>query len=169
MTGAGYSPSDFRKHPEAVMANSHIWFWKKGNQQPEILLQKRAMTKVSKPGMYHISAGGHIDLGESPVEAAIRETHEEMGISLDGEKLYYVGSMRLAIINQNSIVNVYLYELSGDENFTYLDGEVDSVEWRTLDNFKKITKNPKENNLVDQGQEYFGLVTQALDHITKYQ
>ena len=67
----GYSPADFKNHPDDVMGNSHIWFWKRDDSgDVAILLQKRALTKVSKPGMYHISAGGHINVGETPVEAA---------------------------------------------------------------------------------------------------
>lgn len=163
----GYSPEEFRNHPDEVMGNAHIWFWKKNNNgEIEILLQKRAATKVSKPGMYHISAGGHVDVGETPVEAAARETFEEMGIKIDIEGLYYVGSMRLVNINPNSIVNVYLYQLDGSEKFRYIDGEVDRVEWRSLDNFKMITNAPEENNLVDQGKAYFTLLLDMLDHIT---
>ncbi|MBC7512286.1 NUDIX domain-containing protein [Candidatus Saccharibacteria bacterium] len=166
--GIGYSPAEFKSHPDEVMGNSHIWFWKKdATDSPEILLQKRSMTKVSKPGMFHISAGGHINIGESPVVAAVRETVEEMGININPSKLYYVGSMRIVRINPNSIVNVYLYELKGDEKFEYLDGEVDSVEWRSLENFKMITQSPNEYNLVDQGSPYFSYVIDALEHISK--
>ncbi len=163
----GYSPADFKNHPDDVMGNSHIWFWKRDDSgDVAILLQKRALTKVSKPGMYHISAGGHINVGETPVEAAARETSEEMGVSLDGDKLYYVGSMRLVNINPNSIVNIFLYELTGDEKFTYADGEVDSVEWRSIGNFEEITSAPSEHNLVDQGQSYFGLLLDSLRYIS---
>lgn len=164
----GHSPSDFKQYPNDVMGNSHIWFWKKSDTgSVDILLQKRAVTKVSKPGMYHISAGGHINVGESPVEAAKRETQEEMGVELDEQKLYYVGSMRLVTINPNSIVNVFLYELSGNEQFNYLDGEVDSVEWRSLENFKHITSEPDSNNLINQGQPYFTLLIDSLEHISR--
>ncbi len=164
---SGYSPEEFRQHPNDVMGNSHIWFWKKDNAgNVEILLQKRAMTKVSKPGMYHISAGGHVNVGETPVEAAARETLEEMGIALNTEELYYVGSMRLVQINPNSIVNVYLYQLDGSEEFRYVDGEVDCVEWRSLDNFKSITDAPDEHNLVDQGNAYFSLLLDSLAYIS---
>ena len=162
----GYSPAEFRNHSDEIMGNAHLWFWKKDQEgHIEILLQKRALTKISKPGMYHISAGGHINVGESAVEAAVRETSEEMGIDLDTDKLYYTGSMRLARINPNSIVNVYLYELSGDEQFSYVDGEVDSAEWRSLDNFKEITASPSEHNLVDQGDAYFSLLIDSLQHV----
>ncbi len=167
ITGTGYSPSEFKKHPEAVMANAHVWLWKKSNDEmPEILLQKRSLTKADAPGMYHISAGGHLNVGDTPVEAAVRETAEEMGININPDGLYYVGSMRRISINPNSIVNVFLYELSGGEEFKYLDGEVDSVRWCTLENFKAITKSPSEYNLLDQGQGYFNFVIEALEHIS---
>lgn len=162
----GYSPEEFRKHPNEVTGNAHIWFWRKDSAgNVEVLLQKRAMTKVSKPGMYHISAGGHVNVGETPVKAAARETFEEMGVIIDIDKLYYVGSMRLVKINPNSIVNVYLYQLKGSEKFSYVDGEVDSVEWRSLDNFKNIITGPDKHNLVDQGIAYFTLLLDLLEHI----
>ena len=163
----GYSPLEFSNHPDAVMGNAHVWFWKKDHAGDiEILLQKRSLTKSNKPGMYHISAAGHINVGQSAVEAAVRETQEEVGIHIDADKLYYVGAMRRINLNPNSMANVYLYELSGDEQFVYLDGEVDSVEWRSLDNFKTITAAPEDHNLVDQGSTYFSLLIDSLQQVS---
>ena len=162
----GYSTEEFRRRPNSVMGNSHIWFWKRNNSgNIEILLQKRSMTKRDKPGMYNLSAGGHINIGETPVEAAKRETLEEMGIYLDIEKLYYISSLRRVKINPNSLVNVYLYQLDGTEEFSFDDGEVDSVKWISIDNFKKITSSPDEHNLVDMGEAYFSLLIDSLEYV----
>lgn len=62
------------------------------------------------------------------------------------------------------IVHVFLYRLKGDEQFTYVDGEVDSYEWRSLDNFKQITQDAEHNNLVPQGRLYFETLVAALEY-----
>lgn len=162
----GATSDEFKQNPDMIMGNSHIWFWKKDGDKIEILLQKRALTKSTKPGMYHISAGGHINVGETNVEAALREAKEEMGVDLDANALHYVCSTRIVATSPNSIVNVFLYELQGDEEFTLIDGEVDSYEWRPLENFKEIVENADTHNLVNQGMLYFYTLVDALEHIT---
>lgn len=52
---------------------SHVWIWRKDNGTLEILLQKRAPNKRTWPNRYDVSAAGHIDLGETPLDAALRE------------------------------------------------------------------------------------------------
>ena len=48
----------------------HVWFY---NRKGEILFQKRAKTKDSHPGLWDVSAAGHIEPGEKPLQAAVRE------------------------------------------------------------------------------------------------
>lgn len=163
--GKGATREDFKDNPQLIMGNAHIWFWKKKGNQVEILLQKRALTKSTRPGAYHISAGGHINIGEDSVEAAVRETKEEMGIDLESTKLHYVCSTRIVGRAANDIVTVFLYQLQGDEEFTYIDGEVDSYEWRPLDEFKSIVTKADAHNLVNQGMLYFHTLIDALEHI----
>ncbi len=56
------------------------------NSKNEILLQKRSMLKKSNPGKWGI-CGGKINLGETPIDAAVRETLEEIGINIERSKL----------------------------------------------------------------------------------
>jgi len=163
--GKGAKPADFKTDGTLNMGNAHIWFWKKGEQGTEIMLQKRSLTKPNRPGWYHISAGGHINVGETPVEAAVREVAEEMGYAIDPESLYFTHSVRIMGRDPRDIVHVYLYRLNGDEQFTYVDGEVDSYEWRRLDNFKQITQDAEKNNLVPQGRLYFETLIAALEYV----
>lgn len=163
--GKGATTEEFSQNPDLIMGNAHVWFWKKDSTGTHILLQKRAATKATKPDMYHISAGGHINVGESSIEAALRETKEEMGIDLLPDELHYVGSTRIVELSPNSIVHVFLYRLRGDENFTYLDGEVGSHEWRSLENFEEITKAADTHSLVNQGALYFGTLIDALKYV----
>ena len=44
----------------------------------EFLWQKRGEGVSRHPGYYDTSIGGHVNLGESPVEASIREGFEEI-------------------------------------------------------------------------------------------
>jgi isopentenyldiphosphate isomerase len=49
-----------------------------------VLLQKRALTKDTQPGKWDTSVGGHLHPGEDPMDAARRETREELGIESTG-------------------------------------------------------------------------------------
>lgn len=49
------------------------------NSKGEVLIQKRSAT-VSVPNKWDQSAAGHVDVGDSYDEAAVRELEEEMGI-----------------------------------------------------------------------------------------
>ena len=52
------------------------------NSKGEIYLQKRPLWKDIQPGKGDTAVGGHIDLGESVKQALLRETREELGITL---------------------------------------------------------------------------------------
>ncbi len=52
------------------------------NSGGELFLQLRSMNKVTQPGRWDTSVGGHVDPGESYEVAARREMHEELGIDL---------------------------------------------------------------------------------------
>lgn len=50
------------------------------NAAGEIALQKRSMLKDTNPGMFTVSATGHVAKGQSYDEASVRELEEELGI-----------------------------------------------------------------------------------------
>lgn len=50
------------------------------NDRKETLLQRRSMNKQFDPGMWQISAAGHVGAHENPIDAAKREVKEEIGI-----------------------------------------------------------------------------------------
>lgn len=51
------------------------------NSEGKLFLQKRSEKKDIQPNKWDSSVGGHIDLGETPKESAIREAREEIGLS----------------------------------------------------------------------------------------
>ena len=59
------------------------------NNENKILLQKRSRFKLSNPGKWGICSG-KVDLGETPLEAGIREALEEIGILLNKDELKFL-------------------------------------------------------------------------------
>ena len=154
IAGKGATDGVFDQDASLLMGNAHVWLWRRGKSGIEVLLQRRSLTKKRRPGYYHISAGGHINLGELPIETAVRETKEELGIVIDPSLLYLAHIVRMPS-RWRDFAHVYTYELRGDETFSFDDGEVASVEWRRLDDFDLMTRNPDAHTLVDSGGSYF--------------
>ena len=58
---------------------SHVFLARLRGGRAELLLQKRSAQKDSFPGLYDISAAGHLDPGEDFAAAARRELAEALG------------------------------------------------------------------------------------------
>lgn len=165
IVGKSAMPDAFEADKSLNMGNAHVWCWKKNsNGRTEILLQKRGPIK-RRPGWLHISAAGHIDVGETALQTAVREAKEELGLDINPDALYFVQSARHFPRAPHDIVNVYLYRLEGSETFTHDDGEVESYEWHTLEHFKEIIKDLESHKLVPMGELYFGVLIVALEKV----
>lgn len=58
------------------------------NNEGKLYMQKRSATKDIQPDKWDSSVGGHIDLNETPEQAALREAREEIG--LHNLTIYYL-------------------------------------------------------------------------------
>jgi isopentenyldiphosphate isomerase len=54
-----------------------------------LYLQKRSMSKDTNPGLWDTSVGGHVNAGEDPAAALLREAREELGIDAAGARFLY--------------------------------------------------------------------------------
>ncbi len=94
----------------------------------EVLWQRRSEKVDRFPGDYDVSAGGHINLGESVVDAAIRELYEEIGARVMPEDLHFVTSMEVS--PNRFIKGAFLVDWTGrEEDFAFNDEEVSEVKW----------------------------------------
>lgn len=115
------------------------------NSKQEILLQTRS-SHVVFPNMLDISFSGHIQAGELPLEAIMREGREELGIKIDVSKLKYLFSCReyggVDGYFENEIDDVFLYkaDIPIDE-YSFYDNEVKEVRYIPLDEFKMMVES----------------------------
>jgi isopentenyl-diphosphate delta-isomerase type 1 len=116
-----------------------IWIY---NSKGEILLQKRSKTVHSHPGLWDISACGHVSAGENIEEAALRELKEELGIEVDYTDLTLI-LKRKAVGNYDELNwhnkefdYVYLLKLDAPHRKIQND-EVEAVKFMHIDRFEK--------------------------------
>ena len=96
-----------------------------------LLWQKRSAGVSRYPGFYDISAGGHVNLGESLVEAAVRESREEIGAEISELDL---GFVTMRGFNKNRFAWVYAVDWTKKtEEFHFDDKEVEEVRWIPFD------------------------------------
>ena len=65
----------------------HIFIF---NAARQLLVQKRAAIKARYPDCFDLSAGGFVIAGETSRQAILRETKEELGITLQDSELQFV-------------------------------------------------------------------------------
>lgn len=120
------------------------------NSKNEILFQKRSKCKKNNPGKWGI-CGGKVNFGETPIEAGVRETFEEIGISLNKEDLKFVsinphnkGFFTVYYVKQDVDINNCKLQKEEVEELKYFKIEElrnlnsEGVEW--LDSLEKIMK-----------------------------
>lgn len=167
LVGVGVTPEDGYKNA-VLHGAAHVWIWRRGvNGHLEVLLQKRSSQKWTWPDHYDISAAGHITLGEEPIAAALRETQEEIGVTLSASDLEFVAIERRNMSagegrTENELCWVYLVELNDDYTLTRQESEVGSLEWKPLEQFATEAKDAKAYKYVPHGDAYFEMVIEAL-------
>ncbi len=147
-------------------AAAHVWIWRRTPSGAEVLLQKRADSKMTWPGRYDISAAGHVDLGEDELTAALRETKEEIGLEVTALQLRSIGVHRAHLrADENAIENefqfLYLLELPENTGFKLHEIEVESLEWKSLENFAIEVKDQKDR-YVPHSYIYYATVLTAI-------
>ncbi|MEE3496299.1 MAG: NUDIX domain-containing protein, partial [Butyrivibrio sp.] len=133
---------------------AHIWVIRDNEGKKEVLLQKRALNKDSFPGKYDTSSAGHIQAGDEPLESALRELSEELGIEALAEQLHFVGTFFIGfekefhgkMFKDSEIAFVYAYEENVDiSKLVVQKEELESVEWFDLEEVYKACLPPRDD------------------------
>lgn len=142
-------------HEEGIChRTAQVWLVRTYEGRPQVLLQKRLSTKESYPNCYDISAAGHIHAGDEPLESALRELEEELGICAEAKELDYMGNHYIyreevfngRLFKDSEVGFVYIYDRPVDiESLVLQPDEVDSVRWFDLDVIlEKVAKHSSD-------------------------
>ncbi|WP_431107293.1 NUDIX hydrolase [Winogradskyella poriferorum] len=145
----------------------HLWLYTKNG---EILLQQRSHKKAIHPLLWDVSAAGHIDAGESFIEAALRETKEELGLTLHADKLTKIGtklyesSYANGTIQDNEFHQVYIAELKVDlTDLKPQEEEVEALKLVTFNEFETLLSQSETNNhFIPTNKSYYNFILDAI-------
>ena len=130
-------------HEEGIPhRTAHIWIIREKEGRVQILLQKRSQNKDSFPGKFDTSSAGHIQAGDEPLESALRELKEELGISAVPEQLHFAGTFPISFAKEfhgkmfrdEEIAFVYIFKEPVNTDALILQTEeVEAVQWFDLE------------------------------------
>jgi isopentenyldiphosphate isomerase len=132
---------------------AHVWIVRSDGR---VLLQKRALVKENHPGLWDVSSAGHVSAGETAVEAAIRETEEELGVTVTADDLEPIGITRESHVLHDGryldreVHEIFLVRRDVDVAELRLQPEeVDDARFVTLDELREMIPS-----MVDHRHEY---------------
>ncbi len=132
----------------------HTWIM---NSKGEFLIQKRTPNKKNFPNMWSQTGGG-VDSGETTLQAAIRECHEELGINIEKDEIEFMLSFK----RKYDFVDVWLVKHDYDISTLVLqEDEVSDVMWASIDEIRELMGTGK---LAKSIEIYFDMFISLLDY-----
>lgn len=119
----------------------------RNNNNYEILSQQRSFHKEKNAGLWDLSASGHIQSGQTPIDSLIREIKEELGVKVEENELFLLGIFWRNETHENDFIENeldYIYVCKKDislNSITIQKEEVENVAWISINNFKILLKN----------------------------
>ena len=114
-----------------------LFVWQSGTDLGPLVMVQQRSAWAHEGGTWSV-AGGAIDEGETPLQAALREASEEVGATPDGSRV--LGEYVFAPAADWSYTTVVVEvpdRFGGSINF-----ETDAVEWVPLDMVDQLPKHP---------------------------
>lgn len=114
--------------------SAHIWII---DDKGKFLMQKRSKEKERYVGKWS-QTGGAVDEGETPLQGALRECKEEIGLDIDKDEIELIFSFK----RKYDFVDVWLVRKNIDiENLKLQEEEVEEVKLVTKEEIEEMIKN----------------------------
>lgn len=97
----------------------HVWI----TDGEHLLEQQRAGHKKIMPDTWDVSIGGHVAAGETFLDAAVRETEEELGLRFAPNRFRWAGALAVEM-PMGSGVNAWIHRTAG-EHFVVVERNLD--------------------------------------------
>ena len=116
----------------------------------KIIFQKRSTTKKNDPGRLTTTVSGHVESGQSYLQAAVREALEETGIKIKPEDLKNIGVIRADFdqgdYRSHAMRGLFAYKFEGSiEDLKVEDGDGAGFVSMSVDEFKsELHKHPEK-------------------------
>ncbi|MDW5288588.1 NUDIX hydrolase [Formosa sp. PL04] len=148
---------------------AHVWLY---TNSGDILLAQRSYKKTICPGMWDVSVAGHVDAGETIEDAAIRETLEELSLTLTNSDLIKIGVFECfqsyeSGIQDNEFHHTYIAKLSQSlHTLTPQDEEVEALQLVTITQFESLLANSETNDyFVPSNRAYYKQILKAIQEV----
>lgn len=126
----------------------HVYFF---TPDKKFIFQHRSPNKDSYPDLLDATVGGHVEIGDSYIQTAIKETEEETGLKLKAEDFIFVNKSRRhsedpATGKINSVFGEsYAYLFKGDINKLKIEaGKAVGFEAWSLDKLMDLNEQEKQ-------------------------
>lgn len=119
------------------------------DERDRLLLQHRSLQVSTNAGRWDISAAGHVDEGDTYIEAAKKELSEEIGVCSDDlqEIAHYRHSAVLEGKILNRFIKIFKVNVPSTTKFKLEPTEVSEVKWFEIDELlKEVKANPGDFN-----------------------
>ncbi|WP_250432465.1 NUDIX hydrolase [Hanstruepera flava] len=158
-------------HTQGFYHNTaHLWLY---TASGDILLAQRAATKAICPLLWDVSVAGHVDAGETIVEAAIRETLEEIGLAIRESDLQKIGVFPCFQTYDNGIVDNEFHHTFIVELQTPIDqlkpqqGEVEALKLLSISAcLKALDTSDYNKHFISSNRPYYEFVFHTIAQLT---
>lgn len=151
---------------------AHVWFYTKDGQ---VLLSQRSAHKIICPLLWDVSVAGHVDAGETIEDSAVRETQEEIGLTINKVDLHKIGVFECFQSYDNGIIdnefhNTFICELKVPiSKLTPQPLEVDDLKLVSFEDFQQLLANSHFNNhFIPTNKAYYYTVLRAIQKRLEY-
>ena len=150
---------------------AHLWLY---TNEGQILIAQRAASKLICPLLWDVSVAGHVDSGETIEKAAIRETLEEISLTLSEADLVKIGVFECFQsypngITDNEFHHTFISELKVPiEQLIPQTGEVEALKLFPIKTFEEKLKFKTEDNyFIKSNKAYYQFVLKAIKNAIK--